>query len=374
MRICRAEAFLVDLPFRLTFRHALASRNMTSNLIVRFEDETGCEGWGEGLPRKYVTGEEPPRSFRELTESILPGLAGLEWERGEDVPLLLEKYFMPSPGTQSAWCAAELAFLDLAGRLSGRSAASWFGGPARETLRYGGVVPLLREGLEPFLLRLREAGLEHVKVKAGREGFLDTVTAVRAAFGETVTIAVDANGSWNLEEALAACRALEPLNVSWIEQPLPRGDERNLARLAAGSAIPLMADESLTTEEEARSLARSGSCAFFNLRISKLGGLGPARRVASVAAEAGIGVQVGCQVGESAILSAAGRILAATLDDVAALEGSYGTLLLEEDLATEPFSFGPGGKARLQKGAGLGISINHGQVKKHATQHHILDY
>lgn len=373
MRIRRAEAFLIDIPFRFTFRHALASRKMTSNLVVRFEDESGAEGWGEGLPREYVTGEQPLESYRTLTETILPGLVGLSWNDDTDIPLFLEETFRPDPGAQSAWCAAELAFLDLAGRLSNHSAASWFGGPARQVLRYGGVVPLVREeGLEAFLVRLKETGLRHIKVKAGREGFLETIAATRSILGNTVTIAVDANGSWNLEEALAACRDLQPMNVSWIEQPLPRGDEENLSRLASATAIPLMADESVTTEEEARSLARSGCCALFNLRLSKLGGMGPAHRVASIAAEAGIRVQVGCQVGESAILSAAGRILAATLEDVAALEGSYGTLLLEQDLSKEPFSFGPEGIAHLQKGAGLGIGVDTNQVKKHAIRATLL--
>ena len=68
-------------------------------------------------------------------------------------------------------------------------------------------------------------------------------------------------------------------------------------------------------------------------------------------------VQVGCQVGESSLLSAAGRLLAATLPGFEALEGSYGTRLLENDVTDEPYEFGPGGYAVVQQTPGLGITV-----------------
>jgi L-alanine-DL-glutamate epimerase-like enolase superfamily enzyme len=134
-----------------------------------------------------------------------------------------------------------------------------------------------------------------------------------------------------------------------------------------------MADEALTGEDEARALVALGGCALFNLRLSKLGGMAAARRIARIADEAGIGLQVGCQVGESAILSAAGRMLAASLDHPVALEGSYGTLLLEEDLSVAPFSFGSGGSARLQEGPGLGIDIDAERVRRLAAQSRLIE-
>jgi muconate cycloisomerase len=69
-------------------------------------------------------------------------------------------------------------------------------------------------------------------------------------------------------------------------------------------------------------------------------------------------IQVGCQVGESSLLSAAGRLLAATLPEFAALEGSYGTRLLERDVTDDPFEFGPGGEAAVQLGPGLGVAVS----------------
>ena len=101
--------------------------------------------------------------------------------------------------------------------------------------------------------------------------------------GERVTIAVDANGSWDLDAAIGHLREMERYRVAWVEQPLPRGREHEIPLLARRSAIPLMADESLTTVEEARQLVRQGGYRLFNLRVSKLGGLAATHRIARIA-------------------------------------------------------------------------------------------
>jgi len=102
------------------------------------------------------------------------------------------------------------------------------------------------------------------------------------------------------------------------------------------------------------------------VRISKCGGLSRSLRIAGRAAAAGIGVQVGSQVGETAILSAAGRHLAAHLEQVAFVEGSYGTLLLTEDVSADPVRFGHRGEAALLSGAGLGARVLEDRLRKYA--------
>ena len=87
-----------------------------------------------------------------------------------------------------------------------------------------------------------------------------------------------------------------------------------------------------------------------------------------MAREAGIGFQLGCQVGETAILSATGRHVAAHLNDAKFVEGSYGTLLLEEDIADESVEFGYAGNAPLLKGAGLGIRVREDLLQKYAEE------
>ncbi|NJS16485.1 MAG: enolase, partial [Nostocaceae cyanobacterium CSU_2_110] len=151
-----------------------------------------------------------------------------------------------------------------------------------------------------------------------------------------------------------------------VEQPIPRCKPETLAELKAKSPIPIMVDESLVTLEDAKTLIANNACDFFNLRISKCGGIAQTLEIAKLALSKGIKLQLGCQVGETAILSAAGRHLAAYLDDLLFIEGSYGKLLLTEDISTESIHFGNGGKAGLLRKPGLGIEVKNSILEKYA--------
>ena len=77
-------------------------------------------------------------------------------------------------------------------------------------------------------------------------------------------------------------------------------------------------------------------------------------------------MQIGCQVGETAILSAAGRHVAAFLEDLEFLEGSFGNLLLAEDVSRDGVNFGYGGRAPILRGTGLGIEVRDEILEKYA--------
>ena len=103
---------------------------------------------------------------------------------------------------------------------------------------------------------------------------------------------------------------------------------------------------------------RSGTCDLFNIRLSKCGGFIPSLRLVQLARRHGLGCQLGCQVGETAILSAAGRHFASSVADLRYLEGSYDHHLVREALATRDFTFQRGGKAPALAGPGLGVVID----------------
>lgn len=128
-----------------------------------------------------------------------------------------------------------------------------------------------------------------------------------------------------------------------------------------------MADESLVTVADSRRLIAAGACRWFNLRVAKCGGVTNVLRIARLATAAGIRLQIGCQVGETAILSAMGRHLAAHLGQVEFVEGSYGSLLLAEDIAEPEVRFGAGGRAPLIRGPGIGVHVNDALLRKHTT-------
>jgi muconate cycloisomerase len=214
--------------------------------------------------------------------------------------------------------------------------------------------------------RMKLIGIAQVKVKVGFDDDVARIRALREALGPRVSLRLDANGAWTIERALEVLDSVASADIAAVEEPLGRGSLESLARLRREVSVPIMADESLVTVADAEALIAAQAVDYFNVRISKCGGLSRSLRIAGLAATAGIGVQVGSQVGETAILSAAGRHLAAHLEQIAFVEGSYGTLLLTEDVSADPVRFGHRGEAPLLSGAGLGARVLEDRLRKYA--------
>ena len=100
------------------------------------------------------------------------------------------------------------------------------------------------------------------------------------------------------------------------------------------------------------------TCDLFNLRLSKCGGFIPSLRLAQFARSHGLGYQLGCQIGETALLSAAGRHFASSVRDIRFLEGSYDRHLVKEALGTRDMTFGWGGWGRALTAPGLGVDVS----------------
>ncbi len=151
---------------------------------------------------------------------------------------------------------------------------------------------------------------------------------------------------------------MKPFGISAVEQPVRHADANVLPSVRAETGVPIMLDESLCSRVDAEAAQQQQLCDLFNLRLSKCGGFIPSLRLAQFAHQHGLGYQLGCQVGETAILSAAGRHFACSVANISYLEGSYDRHLVLAALATTDLTFGRGGLAPALTGPGLGIIID----------------
>jgi L-alanine-DL-glutamate epimerase-like enolase superfamily enzyme len=162
-----------------------------------------------------------------------------------------------------------------------------------------------------------------LKLKLGAEGDLDRVRAVRAAAPDRRLI-VDANEGWTRDQLGALAPALAELGVELIEQPLPAGEDRDLA--AIESPITICADESCTDRRSLPPLV--GRYGMINIKLEKCGGLTEALKLAEAAKEHGLRVMVGCRVATSLNMAPAWLVAqSATFVDL------DGPLWLREDRA-----------------------------------------
>jgi L-Ala-D/L-Glu epimerase len=239
-----------------------------------------------------------------------------------------------------------------------------------ERYRYSGVVSAGRGWrYARSLLKMRAFRFPDVKLKVERDGAPRAARTARRLLGRRVDLRVDANMAWDVEQALQAIGELRAVGIESFEQPIAAGDLAGLARLVRDSSAGIMVDEGLTDRDSLQALIRHRACTGANVRISKCGGLIGAHARCREALEAGLTLQVGCQVGESSLLSAAHvTLLSALPAGVRYAEGCFGRHLLREDPVSPLLQFGYGGRPpRRPAGPGLGIQVDQAMLERWAV-------
>lgn len=306
--------------FYVTKRHALTISRGTSagseNLLVEVEHE-GVIGFGEMAPTSggavvetADTAEADIDSWRERLEPLTP------WEMQSIEAIVC------GSGGHAARAALDIALHDWQGKRLGVPLWRMFG-LERERIPATsltiGINPpaVIREVVPEILAR---TGARALKVKLGNP---DGIEADRASFaaaqeaarvGTPIAWRVDANGGWTLETARGMIAWLATRDVEFVEQPLPRGQERDLPELHRNSPLPIFADESVYVSSDIPPL--SGAIDGVNLKLMKCGGMREALRIIHTARAHGLRVMMGCMSESSLAITAAAHLspLADALD------------------------------------------------------------
>jgi L-alanine-DL-glutamate epimerase-like enolase superfamily enzyme len=370
MEINEIRIHFVTLPFVGDFSHSLKNGDASENVIVEIIAEKGAvTGFGEGAPRLYVTGE----SLGSVPKSVdlflkcgsfpwsLRGISQL-WEFVDGLPHQREH--------NAALCGLELAMLDALGKSEGRSITDYLPkGFVSGNVLYGAILPLDRRGrIEKMSRIIRDLEINRVKVKMGKDlkenqNILETVCSV---LDKDCHLKVDVNGAWDCETALRHLSLLTDYHVEVVEQPMAPGDPEiaDVSRRLKACEVKIMADESACSLEEVKTLVKEGHYNMVNVRLSKCGGFRRSLQIIDFLRHKGVSYQVACQLGESGILSAAGRALSLHCKDALYHDGSYDQFLLKENVTKQNVSFGQGGKAGPLGGYGLGVEVSRSSLRR----------
>jgi L-Ala-D/L-Glu epimerase / N-acetyl-D-glutamate racemase len=374
LKVVELTAFHIRIPLRKPIRHASHVRDSTDNVLVRCVLEDKTEGFGEGVPREYVTGETIDVAVNLLRQSDLAARLEPCSDFRQAVALAERFQLAAVPGDDrncqgnAARCAVEMALLDAYGRRFGqplsevtRLLAGDLYQP-RSWVRYSGAITSAHTGFKVRLAAVRMWlwRFRQVKIKVGIAGHDDVyrLRNIRRRLGWNIDLRLDANEAWSPAEVVPRIKELEPFRISSVEQPVPHADAGTLADVRRQVATPIMLDESLCSRVDAERAIAQGTCDLFNLRLSKCGGFIPSLRLAQFARLHGLGYQLGCQIGETALLSAAGRHFAASVADLRYVEGSYDRHLVRQALGTRDLTFRWGGWAPALPGPGLGVDVD----------------
>lgn len=374
--IRRLTLYRVEVPLKKPVKHASHERTTSENLVVRVELDDGATGFGEGVPRSYVTGETIETTFQALEKCEWPRAIGRPGSFAE-VVATLGRLSLPEIDDDprgmrgnAARCALELAVLDAYGRSFGASlgeavALATADGLERNArplpVRYSAAITAESRRKERIsAIKFRVYGFRDVKAKVGVAGQDDPgrLETIRRILGRRMDIRIDANEAWRADELIEKVDPLLRFRPSLLEQPVAHAEVDALADLRPRLGLPVMLDESLCGWPDGIAAVDRKTTDFFNVRLSKCGGVLPSLRLIGLARRNGLGVQLGCHPGETAILSAAGRHVASRVAGIRYLEGSYDRHILKSNVTRDDLTFGYGGRARPIEGPGLGIRVD----------------
>lgn len=375
MRATGLSIYLLTLPLKQKIKHASASRDDSINLLVRCQLADGTVGWGEGVPREYVTGETPDGAVTRLVDTSWKGQINLDCNDWSQVIEMCDAIRVSGHdddprgcSTNAARCAIELSLLDAFGRYFGEpvSAVTRLFEPAKEIYQprnfvyySGGITSASGRKERISALKMRIYAFRDCKVKVGvDDDEAARMAVIRRWLGRRAVIRIDANEAWSADETVRKVHELEPYGIASVEQPVLHEEVDSLKDVRQRIDTPVMLDESLTSVADAQSAIANQTCDLFNIRLSKCGGYLNSLRLAAIATKAGLGYQLGCHPGESGVLSAAGRHWATTVKNIRFLEGSYDRHLLKRLVTCEDITFKYGGRAPALTQPGLGVTID----------------
>ena len=274
MKLDALEVFGFPVPFKLVFRHASASRASAENVIVAVRSSDGAIGYGEGCPRDYVTGEttgSAPQFIAEHRDSVAAEVTSLDGLRG-----WINRNGEAIDANPAAFCAMELALLDLFGKTQSQPLEALLGLPSLDaSFRYSAVLGDNNRLL--FWLQFRRywrAGFRDFKLKVSGDIGRDRAKLAhfRNRGNQAVRLRLDANNLWRTVADCTSFLAKLGFPFFAIEEPLTAGDIGGLRTVAEDCGVQIILDESLLRAAQLDALQDANHW-IVNLRISKMGGL-----------------------------------------------------------------------------------------------------
>lgn len=309
-RIVELAGEALDLPLKEPFIVATGRKDAANNVLIKVRLEDGTVGYGEVAPSPYTTGDTRDTVLAVINQ-LRPVVEGKEIASWRSVLQEARRAVRHQFGAHSG---VEIAVLDAFGKQAGVSLADMFGGVIKSvetdlTLSLGPVAETRQAGVKAF----RE-GFKKIKIKVGMGLEMDTerVVAVRDAV-PGCEISLDANQAYSPKDAVELVRRIEmeDVEISLLEQPVRRDDFAGMRYVREHCRVPVGADETVFTPEDAIRVVREGAADVINIKVAKAGMMG-ALDIVSIAKAANLGLMIGCMM-ESKIGLAASVHLACGL-------------------------------------------------------------
>ena len=297
MKITGVRLGKISVPLRVPFKTALRSVSSVEDVIVEVYTDTGAVGYGEAPPTGAITGDTTGAILGALQDHIIKTVVGRDVDEFEDLMQALNKCIV---GNTSAKAAMDMALWDLYGQLYRIPVYKLMGGSRKEiitdiTISVNDPEEMARDAVDAV-----RRGYDTLKIKVGAHPELDVarLTAVRQAIGNATRIRIDANQGWEPKQAVRLLNQMQEkgLDIEFVEQPVKAHDIDGLKYVTERSYVPVLADESVFSPEDAVRIMQTGAADLVNIKLMKCGGLYNALKIVSAAEVYGVECMIGCML------------------------------------------------------------------------------
>jgi L-alanine-DL-glutamate epimerase-like enolase superfamily enzyme len=379
--IDRIEVFVTELPVRLqrTFSSGSYDTGPPQELLgkpvfvkIYADGVVGCAQIRPISPGHFVA-DTVHSVVAAITDIYGPNLIGKDIF---DIEAITETFDLRLAGNPAARAVLDIALHDAMGKALGLPIHKLIGGCCQP------VIPLewsvsLADDVNTMIAEARRAveefGIKVVCLKAaGKGGWqrdVQNFEAVRKALGDDIVLGVDPNTGWTVPDTISAVNRMIPMGLGYLEQPIDRRDLRGLAEIRSQSrGVPLMADESLFTIQDAIALSEARAVDVFCIKLYKIGGLSVARKIFAIADASGIQINCGGLAVASQFEAAASAQFCASVKakkTFGAAEFVFGLGTIGRDPLAAESSFNiKDGAVPVPTGPGLGLTLDEQALKR----------
>ena len=297
MKITEVRLGKISVPLRVPFKTALRSVSSVEDVIVEIHTDTGNVGYGEAPPTGAITGDTTLAIIGAIQDHIAKSIIGKEVDELETLLQTVQKCVVKNT---SAKAAVDMAIWDLYGQLYKIPVHKLLGGARKSIVTDITISVNPPEEMARDAINAIERGYDCLKVKVGANPALDVerLSAVRKAVGSEVCIRIDANQAWQPKEAVRILNEMQDkgLKIEFVEQPVKAHDFEGLKYVTERSYVPVLADESVFSPEDAMTIMQMGAADLVNIKLMKCGGLYNALKIASAAEVFGVECMIGCML------------------------------------------------------------------------------
>ena len=344
MRIIDIQTKMISFQRRKVFKIAFGvGSDRSSRIYVKILTDSGIYGLGEASPAPLVTGETLDGVVTAVNymKSALIGMDATDIASIHDV---MDKTLLLNPAAKAA---IDVACYDIIGKQMGQPVHKLLGAKTNSiqtdiTIGIDTIDEMVKECLD----RVGE-GFRILKIKCGIDADKDieVLRQIRGAVGDEIDLRIDANQGYDFDTALRVLREISKFDISEAEQPLPYWDVHGMAEIKKLSPVPIMADESVHSPEQARIVCEHDAAEILNIKFMKCGGIYKALQISDIAKEFGKTCIVGCMsesklaiAGAAAVVVAKDNIVSADLDSFFSFtdpeKGVTGGFTVEKDIIT----------------------------------------